>query len=73
MKTESPSTTSNSTSDTLSSSHISGTCYPLPKHIPDLPFWVIDSGASVHICYSRELFTFINLVTGFNVSFSEHT
>lgn len=73
VKTESLATTNTSSSAAPSPSHIVGTCYSLPKYKSDLPSWVMDSRETAHICYSRELFTSIKPVIGFNISFPNHT
>lgn len=46
-------------------SHIVGTCSSL---IPASNSWIIDSGASTHICYSKELFPSLTPVSGHTVT-----
>lgn len=47
--------------------HVAGICHDTTFNI-DKNSWILDSGASIHICYSKELFTTLQPISGAYVS-----
>lgn len=63
-------TKAQTTSDVASSSttHVAGTCYSVLNSIHSSTRWVLDSGASAHVCFSRPAFTSLVEVSDMSVT-----
>lgn len=60
-------------SSVASSSHIAGTCSPNISSSLSSMDWILDSGASAYVCYSRESFFNIKPAVGASISLSDQS
>lgn len=63
------STKNNDQPDNSSTSHMAGTCYSLPPkpNINSLKYWIVDSGASQHVCSNIHVFSSLKPISNCRV------